>query len=230
MGRNFVDTLMAISHVALRTLRKSPGFAVAAVGTLALAIGANAVVFSVLNALILRPLKVPQAQSLYALQRGSIASGSESYPNYVDLRDRNRSFESLAAYSFIQAGLDARGDPSSAWAIEASGNYFDALGLKPFLGRVFHASDEHGTGSAPDIVLTYDYWHTRFNDDREVVGRVVRLDKIPFTIIGVAPRDYSGTLMFFHPDIFIPLDESAGAGGRPDHPREPLDVRDAGVR
>ena len=201
-----MTTLLQDLRFAIRLLRKSPGFTITAVLTLALAIGANAVVFSVMNAFILRPLNVPQAQSLYALQHGNEVDGSESYPDYVDLRDHNRSFESLVAYNVIQAGLDAGKDPSRVWVEETSGNYFDALGLQPYLGRIFHAADEHGPNSAPYIVLSYAYWHTHFQDDRGVVGRVVRLNKHPFTILGVAPPDFHGTLLFFNPDIFIPME------------------------
>jgi predicted permease len=201
-----VESIWADVRFALRQLRKSPGFTIAAVLTLALAIGANAVVFSVMNAFVLRPLNVPEPQSLYALQHGGEVDGTESYPDYRDLRDRNRSFESLVAYTVAQAGLDAGTDPTSVWAEEASGNYFDALGLQPYLGRMFHATDEHGPDSAPYIVLTYAYWHTHFQDDRGVVGRVVRLNKHPFTILGVAPQDFHGTLLFFNPDLFIPME------------------------
>jgi predicted permease len=192
---------------AARRLRQSPGFVLAAVLTLALAIGSNAVVFSVMNAFILRPLNVPQAESLYALQHGNGTSGAESYPNYLDLRDRNRSFDGLVAYNVSMAGLDTGGNPSSAWIEEASGNYFDALGLEPYLGHFFHAADEHGANSAPYIVLTYACWHTRFQDDRTVVGRVVRVNGHPFTILGVGPPDFHGTLLFFGVDFFVPLVE-----------------------
>jgi len=190
---------------ALRLLRKSPGFTITAVLTLALAIGANAVVFAALNAVILRPLKVPRAESLYLFQHVSDYSAAQSYPDYLDLRDRNRSFDDLAAVDPEQAGLDTGDHPSRAWLYEASGNYFDALGIQPYLGRFFHASDEHGPNSAPFIVLSYGYWHTHFQDDRGVLGRTVQVNKHPFTIIGVAPPEFHGTLMFLWPDFFLPL-------------------------
>jgi hypothetical protein len=130
---------------ALRQLRKSPGFTLAAVLTLAMAIGANAVVFSVLNGLILRPLNVPQAESLYGIERASDKDMdmTQSYPDYLDLRERNRSFEDLAAFSVPQVALDTGENPSLVWGMEASGNYFDALQIQPYIGRLFHASDEH---------------------------------------------------------------------------------------
>lgn len=205
LGGNFVETLLQDIRYSLRVLRKSPGFTIAAVLTLALAIGANAVVFSVLNALILRPVNVPDAQSLYSVERGSDKRVTHSYPDYLDLRDRNRSFAGLAAYNVISVGLDTGNNPSSAWILEVTGNYFDMLGIRPYLGHFFHAADEHGMNSAPYIVLTYAYWHSHFHDDRAVVGRTVQLNKHPFTILGVAPPEFRGTLSFVAPDFWVPL-------------------------
>jgi predicted permease len=202
-GLLFLETMLQDLRYALRVLRKSPTFTLAAVLTLALAIGANAVVFGVLNALILRPLSIPQEQSLYGLDRDGI--GFESYPNYLDLRDRNRSFDGLAAWSLAQAGLDTEKDPVSVWVTTTTGNYFDALGIQPYLGRFFHGSDEHGPNSAPYIVISYAYWHSHFQDDRSVVGRTVRLNKHPFTILGVAPPEFNGTLLFGSFDLYVPM-------------------------
>jgi len=105
--------------------------------TLALAIGANAVVFGILNGLVLRPLNVPRADSLYGIQHGNEHSIYQSYPNYLDLRDRNRSFDGLAACKFGLAGIDTGDNPSRSWLFEVSGNYFDVLGIQPYLGRFF---------------------------------------------------------------------------------------------
>ena len=190
---------------AARMLRKSPSFTVAAVLTLAVAIGANAVVFGALNALVLRPLNVPRAQNLYVIGRTNDAFGYESYPNYIDLRDRNRSFDGVAASNFTGGGLDTGNNPSRVWGYEVSGNYFDVLGIQPYLGRFFHASDEHGPNSAPYLVLTYAYWQTHFQGDRGLVGRTVQLNKHPFTIIGIAPPEFRGTFVAFSPDFFAPI-------------------------
>jgi predicted permease len=199
-----MNTLIQDVRFAVRVLRKSPGFALAAVVTLALAIGANAVVFGVLNGLILRPINVPQADTLYGSQYGDDA-GWQSYPNYVDLRDRNRSFDALAAFNFAFVGLDTGKDLSVATGFATSGNYFDVLRIQPYLGQFFHAADEHGANSAPYMVLSHAYWHTHFQDDPGVVGRVVRLNKHNFTIIGVAPPGFQGTLLFISPDFFMPI-------------------------
>ncbi|MGA2218008.1 MAG: ABC transporter permease, partial [Terracidiphilus sp.] len=200
-----LESICADVRFASRQLRKSPGFTIAAVFTLALAIGANAVVFGILDGLILRPLNVPQAESLYGTQYGDNPTW-RSYPNFLDLRDRNRSFEELAAFNFaLGVAVDTGKDAVIANGFAATGNYFDVLRVHPYIGRFFHASDEHGPGSAPFVVLAYGYWHSRFQDDRSIVGRTVLLNKHPYTVIGVAPPGFQGTLMFIDPDFFMPI-------------------------
>ena len=197
-------------RIAIRQLRKSPGFTVTAIVTLALGIGANAVVFSVLNALILRPVKVPDAETLYQVQRSfqNMTVPSHSYLNYIDLRDRNRTFSSLTEFMIIGAvGVDTGGNPSTVWPYLASGNYFDTMGVQPYLGRFFHASDEKGYDSAPYVVLSYAYWNSHFRQDAGVVGRQVDINKHPFTILGVAPPEFHGSELFFAPAMWIPIVE-----------------------
>lgn len=213
---------------AVRQLRKSPGFALTAVVTLALGIGANAIVFSVLNALILHPLNVPQAQSLYMVQRfipGVGAVPSQSYPDYVDLRDRNRSFVSLATEDImLGVGVNTGGaTPSVAWPYLVSGNYFQTLGVKPYLGRFFDAADEHGDNSVPYIVLSYAYWKSHFDSDPHAVGRAVEVNGHTFTILGVAPPWFRGTLLFFAPGLYAPIVDfqEFNSGWNPLHNRGP---------
>lgn len=205
LGGNFVETLVQDVRLSLRLLHKSPGFAITAVLTLALAIGANAVVFGVLDALVLRPLNVPQAQSLYTIERGKDGGSTQSYPDYLDLRDRNRTFDGIIAYSMAPAGLYTGDRASPIWLYEASGNYFDELKIQPYLGRFFHSSDEHGPNSAPYIVLSYDYWRSHFQGDPGVVGRTVELNKFPYTVLGIAPQKFRGTELFFAPDLWAPM-------------------------
>jgi len=205
IGGNFTETLLQDVRYSLRTLRKSPGFAVAAILTLAIAIGSNAVVFGILNALILRPLNVPQSESLYAVERGNDQAINHSYPDYEDLRDRNRSFDGLAAYDLAPAGIDTGKELTTAWVQEVTGNYFDVLRAQPYLGRFFHSSDEHGPNSAPYIVLPYAYWHSHFQDDRGAVGRTVQINQRPFTVLGVGPPGFRGNLSFLSPDFWVPI-------------------------
>ena len=196
---------------SLRQLRKSPGFALTAVLTLALGVGANVVVFSVLNALILRPLNVPDAHNLYQVTRKHPGWDTQSYPDYIDYRDKNTTFRNIAVYAFGNAGITvpAAGTQqptvAQSWGYEASGNYFDMLGIRPALGRFFHASDEHGPNSAPDVVVSYGFWHDRLNGDPHVIGSVIDLDKHPYTLIGVAPDTFHGTELFMWPDFWIPM-------------------------
>jgi macrolide transport system ATP-binding/permease protein len=204
-GVALLETLAQDVRYGLRMLRKSLGFTGVAVATLALSIGANAVVFSILNALALRPVNVPQGRDLYMIERGKDRAPSNSYLDYLDLRDRNRSFTGLIAYEMAPAGLDIHGNPAPIWLYEASGNYFDELGIQPYLGRFFHSSDEHGPNSAPYIVLSYSFWQSHFQGDRSVAGRLVRLNKYSYTILGVAPPLFRGTELFFAPDLWVPL-------------------------
>jgi predicted permease len=208
-------TMIRDLKIAFRKLMKSPGFTVTAILTLALGIGANAVVFSVLNALVLRPVNVPHAQSLYTVQRFQFPS--QSYLDYIDLRDKNRTFDSMVSFDIVgPVGVETGGNASTAWPYLASGNYFDALEIQPYLGRFYHATDERGKNSAPYVVLSYAYWHGQFHDDAGVVGRTVGINKHQFTIIGVAPPAFRGTELFFAPAMWIPMVEQPTVEGSDD--------------
>jgi predicted permease len=210
---HFLETTFQDVRFAVRLLSKSPGFTGVAVITLALGIGANAVAFGLMNALILRPLNVPHAQNLYTIERGKGDDISHSYPDYQDLRERNQTLAGIAAYSITRAGLDTNGKASSAWLYQASGNYFDVLSIQPYLGRFFHSSDEHGANSAPYLVLSYPYWQNHFGGDPRVVGRTVQVNKHPFTVIGVAPAEFRGTEMYFTPNFWVPFVNEEQSGG-----------------
>jgi predicted permease len=190
---------------AFRQLRRSPGFAFTAILTLALGIGVNVIVFGVLNSILLRPLNVAGADKLVQVVHAQGGYESQSYPDYLDFKTRNATFRDMAAYRIGGAGLSAGGAAQKCWMYEASGNYFDMLGVRPALGRFFHSSDEHGPNSAPYIVLSDNLWHTRFNADPRVIGTTVELNKHPFTIIGVAPGSFHGTELFFWPEFWIPM-------------------------
>ncbi len=196
---------------AFRRLRRSPGFTLTVVLTLALGVGANAIVFSVLNALILQPLPVPDAQQLVSFNRlgntGSLytSSPTQSYPDYRDLRDTNRTFSGLAAYGIKRGGIRIASSVSESWFYEVSENYFDVLHVQPALGRFFHAADAHGPNSSPYVVLSHAYWQRQFNSDPHVVGRVVEVNKHPLTVLGVAPKTFGGTELLFSADFWVPV-------------------------
>jgi predicted permease len=192
------ESILADIKFAFRKLRHSPGFALTAILTLAFGIGANVVTFSVLNGILLRPLDVPHPENLPQIGE------NESYPDYRDYQERNQSFSAMLAYKVLSVGMGIDKSVSSSWGNAASGNYFDVLGLQPALGRFFHASDEHGLGSAPYIVLSYDFWKRRFAASPHVLDKIITLNQHPFTVIGVAPENFHGTDYFFWPDYWIP--------------------------
>ena len=196
-----------------RQLRRSPGFALTAILTLALGIGANVVVFGVLNAMLLRPLNVAGSDRLLELAHERPGDDNQSYPDYVDFKARNSAFTDMAAYRLGYAGMSSGGNAEKTWEYEVSGNYFDMLGVQPQVGRFFHASDEHGPNSAPYIVLSDALWHSRFNADPRVVGTTVDLNKHPFTILGVAPKNFHGTEIFFWPEFWMPMINEAQVEG-----------------
>jgi predicted permease len=192
----------------LRQIRRSPGFSATVILTMALGVGANVVVFSVLNALVLKPLDLPGFDRLMFIDRHANAndtSPSQSYPDYRDVRDKNVVFSGVAASRVNQVGVEHDGTATKSWMYEASDNYFDVLGVKPVLGRFFHNADDHGPNSSPYAVLSYDFWQTHLNGDAGIVGKVINLNKHPYTVLGVAPKGFQGTELFFRPDLWVPM-------------------------
>jgi len=190
---------------AARALRRSPGFACTAILTLMVGIGANVVVFGVVNALVLRPLDVAGADRLVQVVQKQQGFDSHSYPDFIDLRARNNTFSDMAAYRVGQAGFSAGGPAQKSWMYDVSANYFDMLGVEPEAGRLIQPSDDRGPNSAPYIVLSDGFWRARFNADPRVIGMTVQLNKHPFTIVGVAPASFHGTELFLWPDFWIPM-------------------------
>jgi predicted permease len=200
-----IESMARNVRYAFRQLRRSPGFALTAILTLALGIGANVVVFGVLNAIILRPLNVSNADRLVQLVQKQVGFNNQSYPDYIDFKTRNTAFTDLAAYRLGFAGMSSGGAAQKYMDYEVSGNYFDMLGVQPALGRFFHQTDERGPNSAPYVVLSDNLWRTRFNADPRVIGTTVDLNKHPFTIIGVAQKNFNGTELFVWPEFWIPI-------------------------
>jgi len=188
---------------AVRMLAKNPGFTLIAVLTLALGIGANTVVFSVLNALLLRPLSVERPNELAFLENQN--GPSHSFPNYKDLRDRNGTFAGLIGYRIAPMELETHERADRIWGYLATGNYFDVLGVQPALGRFFKQSDDLHPGDSPYAVLSYNAWQSRFGADPAIVGKTIRINRQPFTVLGVAPRDFHGTEIFYWPEVWVPM-------------------------
>jgi predicted permease len=190
----------------IRVLAKSPGFTLVAVLTLALGIGANAAIFSVVYSALLRPLPYYQPDRLVTLGEGrtqtrdnELESRNTSYRDFVDWKKSARSFAALTAYEFDTFTLAGNGEPKAVFAIQVLPNFFATLGVKPALGRGFVDGEDVGDG--PHVaMLTYGYWHSDFGGDPQVIGRMVTLDNKPVTIVGVLPRDFQ-----FAPSNDFPL-------------------------
>jgi predicted permease len=199
LGAHFVETLVQDIRYALRMLRKAPGFTTVAVLTLALGIGANSTIFSWINATLLNPIPgVSHASQYVELLPGL------SYPDYVDLRDRNYSLSALVAFDLFPMDLTASGKPQHVWGVFSTANYFDALGVHPILGRGFLPVEGTKPGAAPVAVISYRLWRTRFGGERSVIGRVIQLNKHPYTVIGVATPDFEGTQAGLRADLWVP--------------------------
>jgi predicted permease len=201
----WIASLARDLRYAFRRLRRSPGFALTAIVTLALGIGANVVVLGVVNAVVLKPLDVPNPSRLYNVVHGEAGSDNQSYPDYLDYKTRTTTFADMAAYRFTEGSLLSGGHAEKIFVNEVSGNFFSLLGVQPALGRLFTAADERGVNSAPYVVLSYGYWKSRFDGDASVVGRAVAINRNPFTILGVAPARFHGAEMAVWPDAWVPV-------------------------
>jgi predicted permease len=204
LGVRLLDDLWRDLRYAIRVLRRSPGFAATAIISIALGVGANTLVFSIVNGLVLKPLPITDPDRVVFVQ-GVGSYVSHSFPLYRDLRDRNVTFEGLAGYRITMMGVDANGSATHEWGYLATGNYFDLLGVTPTTGRFFHQVDDVSPGASPYAVLSYDYWRTRFGGSPSVVGSTILINRIPFTVLGVAPPGFYGTEVFYRPNIWVPM-------------------------
>ncbi|MBX3280240.1 MAG: ABC transporter permease [Acidobacteria bacterium] len=202
-----MESLLKDLHYGARMLWKQPGFTSIVVLTLALGIGANGVVFSLVNGLLLRPLPVDAPDQLAAVFTSDYSSGDfggSSYPDYVSFRDRNQSFAGLVFYMPQPLSLNVDGTNERAFGEIVSGNYFSVLGLRPALGRGFLPEEDRQPGAAPVAVISHRLWLSRFGGDSSTIGRGVKLNGQPFTIVGVAPENYSGLMRGLAVDWWIP--------------------------
>lgn len=208
----WLEQLLRDLRFALRTLRKNPGFALTAVLILALSIAANVIVFGVLQGLILRPLDLPHADQVMSLQPKT-GGPFLSYPEVRDVRDGNTVFSAVAAVELNDLGMEANGVTRPVWGYEVSGQYFDLVAIKPFLGRLLQPADDEFSGASEAAVVSYSAWKRDFGADLNIVGTVIRVDKHPYTIVGVTPEGFYGTEKFAQPDIFIPIANHATPAG-----------------
>lgn len=200
---HFIEEAARNIRYALRNLRKSPAFSLAAVASLALGIGINTFIFSVFDSLILRPLPIAEPARVTFIETANV--GAVSFPDYKEFRDRNKAFSGLAGYRISVMNFEHGGDPLRMWCYLATGNYFDLLGVKPALGRFFHQGDDLHPGASPYVVLSYATWQSRFGGDPRVVGSSVRVNGLSYTVLGVAPREFHGTELFYWPEVWIPM-------------------------
>ncbi|MBT9331163.1 ABC transporter permease [Paracidobacterium acidisoli] len=198
-------SLLQDLRFALRRMRHSPGFALTAIITLALGIGANVAVFGVLQALILRPFDVPHADRVMTLQPDEPGSVNLSWPEVRDVRDQNKVFSSVAALRINDFGLEASNTTHPVWGYEISGEYFNVLRIRPALGRLLQPADDAHPGASQVAVLSWAAWKSYFGGDPAIIGKTVRIDKHPCTIVGVTPAGFYGTEKFLQPDLFVPM-------------------------
>jgi len=205
---HFFETLLQDVRYALRMLRKSPSFTTVVVLTLALGIGANTAIFSVVNAVLLRPLPFPHPEQLVALTEANQGQDDQntgaSYVNYAEWRKQNRSFGQMAGYQFHDLTLTGIGDPTVLDTVVVTPSLFPLLEVRPLAGRTF--SEEDGVhGAAPVVILSERLWRTRFAREPHIVGKSINLDQRSFTVVGVMPASFRFPLGAENDDIWIPL-------------------------
>ena len=208
-----MDRLLQDLIVSFRRLRSSPGFTIAAILTLALGIGANTTIFSLVNAVVFRPFGVEHQNELafFNMHTAKAEFPSTSYPDYKDYRDRNTVFSHLTLYRIVPMNLSrGAGENSRLWGYLVTGNYFETLGVKAIRGRVLRPEDDVKKGGHPVAVITYNCWQKRFAGDADIAGKTVKVNGLDYTILGVTPSGFVGTELIFTPEIFVP------DHGRPD--------------
>jgi predicted permease len=218
-GWVWLERLWQDLNYGRRSIARHPGFALIAVLSLAVGIGANCAIFSLADTLLLRPLPVPHASDVVTLGSKDVSASATaaystlqaSYPDYKDLRDRATSFDGVVAYNFIRAGVsagtDARPDaqPRLRMGMQVTGNFFKVLQVEPELGRSFRPDEDQVPGRDAVVILSHDLWKQEFASDRSILGREVRMGGIAFTVIGVLPESFTSVDQWVHPAFYVPL-------------------------
>ena len=208
-----MDTFLQDVRYAVRMLIKRPGFSVVAVLTLALGIGANTTIFTVINAVLLSPLPVKDVATLAdvyttdsKVKFGNVTRVQTSYLNFQDYEKQNDVFTAMTAYQNLPLTLSGRGEPQQLQGFVATANYFDVLGVKPALGRTFLPEENENPGAHPVVVVSYSLWAKKFGMDPNLIGQTLTINGQPLTVIGIAPKGFKGTFLLGQADQFwVPL-------------------------
>ena len=202
-----MDTLLRDVRYGVRMLLAKPGFTLAVVAVLALGIGANTAVFSLVNAFLLKPLPVENPDQLAGCFSRDVRKPefrSFSYPNYVDLRDNNAAFSSLLAHNLVLAGLTEGEKTRRVFANIVSANYFETLGVRLFRGRPFSLAEERPESAIPVTIVSYSLWK-KLGQDPDLVGKTLRINGRVCTVVGITPEGFTGTTALLGPGLYVPL-------------------------
>ncbi len=203
-----MDTLWQDLRYGARQLLRSPGFTAVAVLTLALGIGANTTIFSLVNALLLRPLPVAEPEAVVTLYTSDFSGpryGGSSYPDYEDFRDRNQTLAGLASHDLAPFNLSTEGSGERVLGSVVSVNYFEVVGIRPAIGRGFVSGMKHAPGTPAEVVLGHGLWQRRFGGDPGIVSSKIHLNGQPFTVVGVAPASFPGVSRGVALDLWVPV-------------------------
>ena len=205
---SLLDSLRRDLRFTFRSLRRKPGFTLIVVLSLALGIGANTAIFSVVDAILLRPLPIPHPQELITVDVAAsrlTQFGAASYLDLQDFRARSRAFESLAISQSTSAGLSTgQGDPQVVYGSLVSASFLHTMQVPPSLGRDFRDDEDSVPWKYPVVIISDGLWGRVFANDPGIIGRQVKLNGKSFTIIGVTPKSFSGPNLFFRPDFYVP--------------------------
>ncbi|HEX8141026.1 MAG TPA: ABC transporter permease [Pyrinomonadaceae bacterium] len=206
-GLPLIETILQDLRYGLRRLTRSPGFTTVALLSLALGIGANTAIFSLVNTALLRPLPIERPDELVSLTNAveNRAFPTFSYPNYKDIRDRNEVFAGLLAYRFAPLSLSHDGVNERLWGYVVTGNYFEVLGVRAALGRTISPEDDRLPGAHPVTVLSYQSWQQRFGADPAIIGKSLIANGRSYTVIGVAQQGFFGTEIIAAPELWFPM-------------------------